>query len=120
MSDLYIACSKVVGKRQHGVTCDVCDLWQHRICGTGNNYFIIRYTKNNSHVFWYNQGLSKSIEGRGRFGLGRFGHFLGWVVLAHFRGELFRPWVVLAKVCRNYYGMTGTDRRALGFGPFSR
>ena len=25
MSDLCIACNKVVGKRQHGVTCDVCD-----------------------------------------------------------------------------------------------
>ena len=27
MSDICIAC-KVVGKRQHGVTCDVCDRWQ--------------------------------------------------------------------------------------------
>ena len=44
----------------------------------------------------------------GRFGLGR------WVVLAHFRGESFWPWVVSAKVYRNYYGMTGTDRRILG------
>ena len=25
MSDLCIACNKVVGKHQHGVTCDVCD-----------------------------------------------------------------------------------------------
>ena len=25
MSDLCIACNKVVGKRQLGVTCDVCD-----------------------------------------------------------------------------------------------
>ena len=43
MSDLCIACGKVFGKRQQGVTCDVCDRFQHRICGTGNNYFIIRY-----------------------------------------------------------------------------
>ena len=41
MSDLCIACNKVVGKRQHGVTCDVCDQWQHRICDTGNKYLMI-------------------------------------------------------------------------------
>ena len=31
-----------------------------------------------------------------RVGLGR------WVVSAHFRGESFRPWVVSAKLYRNY------------------
>ena len=44
----------------------------------------------------------------GRFGLDR------WVVSAHFQDESFRPWVVSAKVLRNYNGMTGTDRRTLG------
>ena len=39
MSGLCIACNKVVGKRQHGVTCDVCDRWQHRICDTGKYLF---------------------------------------------------------------------------------
>ena len=40
MSNLCIACNKVVGKRQHGVTCDVCDRWQHRLCDTGNKFYI--------------------------------------------------------------------------------
>ena len=40
MSDICIACGKVVGKRQHGVTCDVCDRRQHRVCDTGKWYFI--------------------------------------------------------------------------------
>ena len=44
----------------------------------------------------------------GCFGLGR------WAVSAYFRGESFRPWVVLSKVYRNYYGITGTDGRTLG------
>ena len=52
MSDLCIACGKVVGKRQHGVTCDICDRFQHRICGTGNNYFIIRYILKNE-TLWF-------------------------------------------------------------------
>ena len=41
----------------------------------------------------------------GHFGIGRR------VVSAHFRGDLFRPWVVSAKVYRNYLGMTGTEYR---------
>ena len=40
MSDICIACGKVVGKRQHGVTCDVCNRWQHCVCDTGKWYFI--------------------------------------------------------------------------------
>ena len=40
MTDICIACGKVVGKRQHGVTCDLCDRWQHRVCDTGKWYFI--------------------------------------------------------------------------------
>ena len=40
MSDICIACGNVVGKRQHGVSCDVCDRWQHRVCDTGKWYFI--------------------------------------------------------------------------------
>ena len=35
------------------------------------------------------------VVSAGRFGLGRFGQFLGWVVSAQVR-ESFRPWVVSA------------------------
>ena len=48
MSDLCIACGKIVGGRQHAVSCDVCDRWQHRLCGTGNTiliYFLLNYYK---------------------------------------------------------------------------
>ena len=45
MSDLCIACSKVVGTRQHALSCDACDCWRHRICETlsvtGNTIFIM-------------------------------------------------------------------------------
>ena len=34
MSDICISCNTVVTPRQHAVSCDVCDRWQHRICGT--------------------------------------------------------------------------------------
>ena len=40
MSDLCIACSKVIGRRQHTVSFDACDSWQHRIRETGDTNFI--------------------------------------------------------------------------------
>ena len=52
----------------------------------------------------FRPGSFRPIFRVGRFGLGR------WVVLAHFRGEWFWPWVVSAKVYRNYYGYR--DRQA--------
>ena len=59
MSDLCIACGKAVGKRQHGVTCDVCDRWHIVFVGqvTIISLFVICFhcNINNSHVFWYNR-----------------------------------------------------------------
>ena len=55
----------------------------------------------------FRHGSFRPIFRVGRFGLSR------WVASAHFRGVLFWPWVVSAKVYRNYYGMTRTDRRLL-------
>ena len=40
MSELCISCDKEVNGRRHAVTCDVCDRWQHRLCGTGIFIFI--------------------------------------------------------------------------------
>ena len=40
ISELCIACNSPVEGRRHAVTCDVCDHWQHRLCGTGNLSFI--------------------------------------------------------------------------------
>ena len=34
MSDLCISCDSVVNGRRHAVWCDVCERWQHRLCGT--------------------------------------------------------------------------------------
>ena len=44
----------------------------------------------------FRPGSFQPIFRVGRFGLSR------WVVSAHFRGESFWPWVVSAKVFRNY------------------
>lgn len=41
MSALCVACNKAVSGRKHAVSCDVCDRWQHRLCGTGK--FIVIY-----------------------------------------------------------------------------
>ena len=60
MSDLCMACGRVVGKRQHGITCDVCDRWQHRVCGTGNIFFIIR-SFISAHLCIHNYFLSCRI-----------------------------------------------------------
>ena len=40
MSELCIACNSPVKDRRHAVTCDVCERWQHRLCGTGIYLFI--------------------------------------------------------------------------------
>ena len=34
MSDLCISCDSVVNGRHHAVSCDVCECWQHYLCGT--------------------------------------------------------------------------------------
>ncbi|CAG2221201.1 unnamed protein product [Mytilus edulis] len=32
---MCISCDREVRPRQHAVSCDVCERWQHRLCGTG-------------------------------------------------------------------------------------
>ena len=41
MSVLCIACHKEVDGRRHSISCDVCERWQHRLCGTGKVYLFI-------------------------------------------------------------------------------
>ena len=50
MSDICISCNTVVTPRQHAVSCDVCDRWQHRICGTGKK-------KNVNLMHFYSIGI---------------------------------------------------------------
>ncbi|KAH3705388.1 hypothetical protein DPMN_080459 [Dreissena polymorpha] len=33
--ELCISCDQIVSPRQHAITCDLCDRWQHRTCDTG-------------------------------------------------------------------------------------
>ncbi|KAH3779404.1 hypothetical protein DPMN_157207 [Dreissena polymorpha] len=33
--DKCLVCKNAVRSLQHGITCDVCDKWQHRTCNTG-------------------------------------------------------------------------------------
>ena len=40
MSVLCIACQKEVDGHRHSISCDVCERWQHRLCGTGIVFFI--------------------------------------------------------------------------------
>ena len=35
MSALCIVCKVFVTGRMHAVSCDACERWQHRLCGTG-------------------------------------------------------------------------------------
>ena len=30
-----IKCGREVRARQHGIMCDLCEKWQHRVCDTG-------------------------------------------------------------------------------------
>ena len=32
---LCIACDREVRHRQHAISCDICERWQHRLCDTG-------------------------------------------------------------------------------------
>ena len=32
---LCIACDREVRPRQHAISCDICERWQHRLCDTG-------------------------------------------------------------------------------------
>ena len=44
--DIYIECNRIVTGRQQALECDYFNLWQHRICGTGDpseNIFNIVY-----------------------------------------------------------------------------
>ena len=47
MSVLCIACQKEVDGRRHPISCDVCERWQHCLCGTGKVYLFI-------YLFIYN------------------------------------------------------------------
>ena len=33
--DHFIECNNIVTGRQQAIQCEQCDLWQHRMCGTG-------------------------------------------------------------------------------------
>ena len=33
--DHCIECNNIVTGRQQAIQCEQCDLWQHRMCGTG-------------------------------------------------------------------------------------
>ena len=33
--DPCIECQLIVSERHHAIQCDNCELWQHRVCGTG-------------------------------------------------------------------------------------
>ena len=39
MSALCIVCKVFVTGRKHAVSCDACERWQHRLCGTGKVAF---------------------------------------------------------------------------------
>ena len=52
MSALYIACEKEVDGRRHDV-CDVCDRWQHRLCGTGISVFLSFFLSLFIYLFVY-------------------------------------------------------------------
>ena len=41
MSDLCISCDSVVNGRRHAAPCDVCEHWQHRLCGTGKIFIFV-------------------------------------------------------------------------------
>ena len=64
---------------------------------TESIFLVPRLNISQSKLFLWNPGRLgpgsfRTIFGVGHFGLGR------WLVSAHFQGESFRPWVVLAKV----------------------
>ena len=40
MSYFCIACQKEVDGCRHAISCDVCERWQYRLCGTGMCLFI--------------------------------------------------------------------------------
>ena len=35
MSELCVVCDRQVTARQHAISCDDCERWQHRLCDTG-------------------------------------------------------------------------------------
>ena len=56
MSALCIVCKVIVTGRKHAVSCDACERWQHRLCGTGKVAFffhlmILIYLPDLSRVF---------------------------------------------------------------------
>ena len=44
-----IECDFVVTARMHAVSCDICEGWQHRRCGTGKIIFVL--INANFHIF---------------------------------------------------------------------
>ena len=58
MPDQCIVCAEDVRPRQHGIMCDSCQLWQHRLrtCGTGKRFFyILFYDKSVMGAFQNNE-----------------------------------------------------------------
>ena len=54
MSDLCIACSKVVGTHQHALSCDACDCWQHcKFARQVIQFSFISYFEANIYLFIY-------------------------------------------------------------------
>ena len=41
--ELCISCDRIVSPRQHAITCDLCDRWQHRTCDTGTRCLSILF-----------------------------------------------------------------------------
>ena len=53
--DSCIQCNSIVRPRQEALQCDGCQSWQHRICNTGKNCFIITIN--------YGSGLESAWSG---------------------------------------------------------
>ncbi|XP_070568671.1 uncharacterized protein [Ptychodera flava] len=41
-TDACVVCERVVTERQHGLCCDICSRWQHRICNSGVSHVLYR------------------------------------------------------------------------------
>ena len=53
MSALCIVCKVFVTGRKHAVSCDACERWQHRLCGTGKlAFFSIRMIDFNITIYF--------------------------------------------------------------------
>jgi len=52
MENLCIQCNREVRRRQHAVSCDYCERWQHRLCDTGINITEYRNAMRVGHLDW--------------------------------------------------------------------